>query len=94
MASRNPISRSFNLIAGMTLIGISIAGFSVHHFTCSVANVVADLALRAIWQVPSVALGAWQVARGHAIDLHLSGCCPGDLILSTWPAICFLTGAA
>lgn len=96
MGRQRILSRGFKFIAGTALAGIGLYILSgTLDGPSAVFTSLLSLALReALGQFPSILLAALQALEGYSFDHLHSAPCPLQMLVSCWPLLRVLAGAA
>jgi hypothetical protein len=96
MEEQHTHSLSFKPIAGAALAGLGILVL-LRNLDWSVAQVgsfLCNRAVDALGLLPCIVLPAWQTLQAYAFDHQGLSACPLQMLVSFWPLLHVLAGAA
>ena len=92
MARQQTPSQSAKSIAVPVLIGLELG--SLNEAACHLSHFFSAIATEALGILPSVVLAIWQPSQAFASDPQRLLECLFQMLLSFWPAILTMAGAA
>jgi hypothetical protein len=96
MASQRTLSRSFKFIAGTALAGIGLYLLSgaLDGPSALLTSLLSVVVSEALGQLPSILPAVLQAVQGYTFDHLQSSPCPLQMLVSCWPLLRVLAGAA
>jgi hypothetical protein len=96
MARQRTLSRNFKFIAGTALagIGLYILSGALDGPSAVFTSILSVAVSEALGQLPSILPTALQAVQGYTFDHLQSSPCPLQMLVSCWPLLRVLAGAA
>jgi hypothetical protein len=96
MARQRTLSRNFKFLAGTALVGIELylLSWALDGPSALFTSLLSVAMREALGQFPSILLAALQAVQAFSFDRLQSSPCPLHMLVSCWPLLRALAGAA